>query len=318
MARDDALKEFLENRSKVKEDVRKINSEFGRFRIFMPEILALVDDIKPAARFNIPYAYVFEFRNLLARFNLKFEVSNYVAEFHDKEVLRKVKSFKPNDELYVFVSKKKKDAGLLMEYELKKNNSMLDFSRLLGYPVCCISNLDKYPSMKRQEVISYELIQQQICKHNDWRLNWFWLDYRPWHRHTTELPTHLIFHFPCKFDCKFSLQIGKKVYDAIRKRFPAYVCFMRYILSRPILFKELNDFLMLQSYSIGSDSQNCSVIVKYSRFSGKYELFREFHHYKDVPKVNIQKKGSRFRILCKDKLIGEDDLLLLSFNQDFL
>ncbi|MBU1075903.1 MAG: hypothetical protein KKH98_01330, partial [Spirochaetes bacterium] len=182
------------NLNNIKRDIKKINNDFGVFRILMPEILSIVNNIKPAGRFNIPLKYLNAFTNLLKKNNLKFSVSEYRIIFSGKfeNFDYTQDSGKNSDLYYIFVAKKKELVKKLEMYEKDKLRYLFEFSTLLGYPKCCVRNFQKGNIQTQNKKHPDSKKNSKGTKKNSWFLNSMFLNYDPFrNKDISNLPKHL-------------------------------------------------------------------------------------------------------------------------------
>ncbi|MDD2753133.1 MAG: DUF483 domain-containing protein [Candidatus Portnoybacteria bacterium] len=144
-------------------------------------------------------------KKLLGRHNIYFSL--------DAKSAKKAKRVDPSFKIII----EKKDFGQALK-EVK------EFSRLLGYPACCV---DRYIENVTHSVTAAQSpIFKEIPPKIDFLMNSF----------LNGISNHyLSFHLPCSFSCKSTLAYHKKIMACVKKDSPEFYRELVGLLKRPLL-----------------------------------------------------------------------------------
>jgi hypothetical protein len=126
--------------------------------------------------------------------------------------------------------------------ELERDNNIMEYGRLLGYPDCCIKNwmarihrgddmviesfIKTKPSFYCNNIFNFE---SRIDPHREIGQGSGKIFDKSCHN-------FLIRHIPCSFDCKESIEIGKKTLELLEMNVPDFAKGVVNVIKKPVLY----------------------------------------------------------------------------------
>ncbi len=233
-------------------------------------------------------------------------VIDYVQKDHYDKVIGFLKnhkilynSQKINDGFKLIISKNIKilDKALTLSVEERKPNnyeSLTEFGRLLGYPLCCINEFISILKKKCPPYTERQNAFDGLKKPIPFLLNSLTGRY------------NLINHIPCSSNCQESLKIAQKILDTIKKYDEA--SYKEYVmaLKSPVISWNENQSVTLIGGKIGN-------LIRYSGVSIRHipEEDKEKCQY-DKGVLSLFKKGDKILIEKNSLDLYKNDMLMES------
>lgn len=274
---------------------------FSPFECFIPEILSLKAGIR-----RIFMTHLYNTQNtlpLLKRIcqdnGLQILVDNHLsATVIDGGATHLVKaggSVKTGGQnlsqyLFVYISKERafaEKARFLWNAQNQENK--FEFSQLLGYPDCCISQFqEKNMGIYTKYVYS--------CFENS-RKFYPQLNALSVSRYLPSNPYKLVFHFPCRFDCPESLKLAKVNLQMLKKEDALFAKNLELFLRQPVVYFD-EDTLIRFKGRVSGNTINYEDFIIYADEPGKTQLtnlLKESHSISVLPDSITNEENLSFK-----------------------
>lgn len=196
------------------------------------EALAVLADVKPAARFTADRADAAVMRVYLAEAGLQ------SAEFEPTPEEWGYRHATPEERL----ARSRRDVRVYYAASAERLHAAIDaqerrdddgLGQALGYPSCCIGANEVLGRMPIADMVRVARMDSRA----DWRLNIFLteMDYGK------GSPYYLISHFPCYLGCAQSAAYAGAVLDALRPEAPGFVADLEHLLHLSVLLRDERD-----------------------------------------------------------------------------
>lgn len=199
--------------------------------------------------------------------------------------------------VHVFISKSRKKLENCFKkgwYPLIIKNRVIDrplietfkFGYDLGYPKCCIDFFQKYNNWYKYSYL-YEALKNALKNKYNYLCNPF----------TKDITYSYIYHMPCSYNCRATIELNKKVRDAIYEEEPEFVRKIDWHLKLPLLV-----FYERKYYAFEGEIENNKLCYKNVYFIG--QMLEENLYENDLRKGDcVFLEDKDVLILKRNKLI---------------